>query len=299
MMNYIYIKKELLPNIKKSGRMLEYYLIQNLFEDKEEKVINELVKYQNFDGGFGNGLEPDLRMKESSVAATNYAVYILEQISREELKANIIEKVVSYFENSYISKLEAWEIVPKEVSNSPRAIWWNYEGIESFTYGNPNPEVIGFLYKNKELLKKIDISYHINKVVKYVNIEFEKNVSMHSVLSVLRFYEKMNNDTKLLIKDKLSMMTLNELEKSSLLWDKYTLEPYLINLIVKDNSFNNKELLKDNLNHNLKKIRKGVILPQWEWYQYDDIFRDVKFEWGGLLTYNVIKSLIENDMFKK
>jgi len=298
MMKYKYIKKVILPEILVKGRKLEYYLIQNLFKDNESEIISELIKYQNLDGGFGNALEPDIRMPSSSVAATNTAINILGEVENVDLKRPVIEKIVKYFERTYIEEFKAWEIVPKEVNGSPRAVWWNYETINSFTYGNPNPEVIGFLYQNKELLNEIDIDYHVDKVVNYVNNEFESTVSMHSLLSVLRFYNRVNNKIKALIRNKLIKIITIELDISRKLWDEYSLEPISIYGIEKYLPIK-KELLEENLIYNLRKLEKGIIMPLWQWYQYEGIFEKIKYEWSGLLTYNILKVLISNKMIQK
>ena len=43
------------------------------------KVLTELRRYQNRDGGFGHGLEPDVRLTDSSVIATTIALQTLAE----------------------------------------------------------------------------------------------------------------------------------------------------------------------------------------------------------------------------
>lgn len=53
--------------ISEIGRPLEQALCAHHFtEPCPEQVISELAKYQNEDGGFGHGLEPDFRLPASS-----------------------------------------------------------------------------------------------------------------------------------------------------------------------------------------------------------------------------------------
>lgn len=60
------------------ARNLERSLFRYEFENGSfTDVLIELSRYQNEDGGFGHGLEPDLRCKESSALATTRALEIL------------------------------------------------------------------------------------------------------------------------------------------------------------------------------------------------------------------------------
>lgn len=59
--------------IMKYGRPLEKSLFQRRFRDgSPENIINELKKFCNEDGGFGHGLESDLRLPYSSPMAYLY-----------------------------------------------------------------------------------------------------------------------------------------------------------------------------------------------------------------------------------
>ncbi|MFB5759843.1 hypothetical protein [Paenibacillus medicaginis] len=59
--------------MKHEARSLERALFEYEFESGSfHAVLTELKIYQNEDGGFGNGLEPDLRCPESSALALRY-----------------------------------------------------------------------------------------------------------------------------------------------------------------------------------------------------------------------------------
>lgn len=291
-----FIRSTILPLIKEKGRMIDYYLVKGLLENTDSFIIQELKKFQNDDYGFGNSLEPDIRMPHSSIACTNIAVEILNQVKDQSLTFELKKQIVSYYESTYIEKLGRWRMVDEKVENYPRAIWWNYDSVDSFTYGNPNPEIIGFLYQNMNFLKKININNEINKVINYINKEFLEHASLHSILSVLRFYSKMDKDVKYLIKEKLQIAIIKELEKTGGNWDEYGLEPYKISLI--DKSF--LDLRKDEYNQNLihykQRITEGLIEPNWEWFQFSEIFNECRYEWNGYLTYNVLKALKLNKL---
>ena len=67
--------------VMEQGRELERRLLSYYFDDgTPAAVLDELANYQNQDGGFGNGLEPDLQLPDSSVITTTIALRILREV---------------------------------------------------------------------------------------------------------------------------------------------------------------------------------------------------------------------------
>ena len=66
-------------------RPLEQQLYRYHFDGgTAAEVITELARFQNADGGFGHGLEPDLRLAGSSVIATTVALQRCREIHAPE-----------------------------------------------------------------------------------------------------------------------------------------------------------------------------------------------------------------------
>lgn len=280
----------LMLRIKEKGRYLDYCLIANLFQCEQIILVEELKKYQNDDGGFGHGLEPDVRMPSSNIVSTNEAVLILKEIDNEPFKQKIYTKIVSYYEKTYIDEINAWELVPKEVDDFPRAAWWNYDLKDTFSYGNPNPQIIGFLYEHKKLLKKIDIDLEIERVIDYILNVFPEESSKHNLLSCLMFYTYMPLSIKEKIYDTLQVAVDKELKNDD--WRNYSLQPYEIKLIAPEFLEKHQELLDKNLAYIQAKIEKGLVMPNWKWGQFEDVFETIKYEWAGYITFTVIKALL-------
>ena len=60
-----------------NGRKIDVAKWNYLFNGaSKEEILKELLKYQNDDGGFGNGLEADLLMPNSSSIASTKAILI-------------------------------------------------------------------------------------------------------------------------------------------------------------------------------------------------------------------------------
>ncbi len=272
--------------------MLDYYLIQSLFENKDKEIINELMKYQNKDCGFGHGLEPDVQMPNSSILATEQAVKALRFVKDNKIKEQMIQDIVSYFEKSYDSEKGRFLMVTKEVSNYPHAVWWNFIDLEkNFPFGNPDPEVIGFLYANRKHMKKLNFSNLINKVVEFIMSEQFLEAKMHTVMSVLHFYNRVDTDVKNLVHDRIHLLVNKELNAGLGKWDEYGLEPYKIYII--EPHFINAHLgvLGENLTGLINKINKLEVVPNWQWHQYEKVFKEVKYQWVGHMYFDMIRAL--------
>jgi len=114
--------KKIRDFIFKNGRLLERKLFSYFFENgKKEDVIKALVAYQNSDGGFGNGIEPDLLCPDSTAIGAETAFYILDilEISNSDIITNIAKWVVnSQNSEGYIDH------PPENLEDYPYQPWW-------------------------------------------------------------------------------------------------------------------------------------------------------------------------------
>lgn len=280
----------LIETVKKNGRKLDYYLLSNLFECRTFKVLEELKKYQNEDGGFGHGLEPDLRLPDSNIASTNEAVLILSELDEDEYVQCFIKEIVSYYESTYIPEKKRWDIVPKEVDLYPRAIWWNYKDVDGFGYGNPTPQIVGFLYKNQKYVKKLDIQAQVKNVIDYIVRDFPNESRKHNIISCLYFYMYMPEEIKSKIYEPLQTAIDRELENTN--WEIYCLQPFEVKLIAPEFLEKHHEMLVENIIYREALLTTGPILPTWKWGQFEDVFEKVKYEWQGLLTYQTLRAIL-------
>jgi len=292
MINKTFVYEKVIPLIEEKGKRIDVLLLQSLFEDKQQELVDELRQYQNKDFGLGHGLEPDIRMPNSSIAATNHGVVVLEQVKDRMVKEKFLEELVHYYEETYDETLERFVMVSKEVEDYPHAIWWSYKDVlENFPFGNPDPEVIGFLYQNRKHLKKVNINRLINTVIDYVKTETFKESGMHSILSVARFYKRVDKDVQNLIKDRLIEVIDNEIEKNLDQWNGYALEPYKVYIVSPDLCVNQLVHLEENLGQLLEKISSLSVSIPWQWYRDEDVFEEVKNDWLGFLYFTMIKAL--------
>lgn len=155
-----------------NGRPLDQRRYEYHFEGgSHAAVVEALAAFQNKDGGFGHGLEPDLRTSASSVIATSTAFGILREIGASARKP-AVQLGVQYFLDTYNEEKRVWPIVPPEVENAPHAWWWSYEDSEESFGGflvNPRAAVAGHLQHYSSLVRpdflakvKTDVLEHLN-----------------------------------------------------------------------------------------------------------------------------------------
>ncbi len=123
--------------LKNQARPLERALFEYHFERwTPEQVVAELVLYQNDDGGFGHGLEADVRTPYSSALATSWALRILVEVG-VTAASPIVGSSLRYLAATYDKEKQVWRVVPPETNLSPHAPWWHDEGgsLER-TFGN-------------------------------------------------------------------------------------------------------------------------------------------------------------------
>ncbi|MFX1375960.1 MAG: hypothetical protein ACFFA0_09130 [Promethearchaeota archaeon] len=106
-----------------NGRLLERRLYTFFFENgNKDDVVKALMAYQNLDGGFGNGIEPDLLCPDSSAIGAETAMFILDLL--EYVDNEITDQLFNWIikeqnEEGYINH------PPKNMVNYPFQKWWS------------------------------------------------------------------------------------------------------------------------------------------------------------------------------
>ena len=178
--------------ILQNTRPVDLAVYQYHFENgSNNKVIDELSKYQNEDGGFGHGLEADYWNPNSSPIATNDAIITLFRVGALEKNSEIVNGIVQYLEShdSFDEAKKRWLFAIDSNKDYPHAIWWEKDddGIHGF---NPTISLATFLvcYGNRTLLYE-DI---IREGIKY--LEETHDVSGDALKCYLLSYELLQNN---------------------------------------------------------------------------------------------------------
>ena len=298
------ISKTLLSKINsymnKEARPLERAIFNNYFNDSGvNAILDSLEAFQNSDGGFGQGLEPDFKLIQSSPMATSIGLRHLSKIDNSDRAQYMIEKAIEYLETSFDVDRNGWYSVPSIVNKYPHAPWWEFKDdinmtVIDYSWGNPTAELIGYLYKYKKYLNNLDVYSLINYAITNLNKRTEFN-SEHEIFCYIRLYNILDLKFSNQIKDtlKLAVSQLVNINPSD--WINYVPTPLkFIEIESKDFFGNGHKLIDQNLDYLVDRLEdEGKIVPSWQWDKYLEEWEIAKKEWMGILILEVLLSLFK------
>ncbi len=127
-----------------NARLLERHLFSLLFGDgAKEPVLAALRPYQNSDGGFGHGLEPDKRSPESQPQDVEFALHILDMADIYD--EQIVAQICNFLDNISTAEGGVPFALPS-VRKYPRAPWWETDDNPPASL-NPTAAIVGLLHK--------------------------------------------------------------------------------------------------------------------------------------------------------
>ena len=282
------------------ARPLERAIFNYYFNDSSsDDILDSLEAFQNLDGGFGKGIEPDFKLLDSSPMATSIGLRHLSTIDKSDRAQKMIGKAINYLETTFDVDRNGWYSVNDNVNNYPHAPWWEFRNdinmtVIDYSWGNPTAELIGYLYKYKKYLNKLDVYSLINYAITNLNkvTEFKSEheifcyISMYNSLDE-EFYSQIDNTLKLAVSQ---LVNTNQAE-----WINYVPTPLKFIDIDSKNFFGIEDkLIEQNLDYLVDKFEeKGKILPNWQWDKYLEQWEIAKNEWTGILTLKALLSLLK------
>jgi hypothetical protein len=131
--------------VEREGRPLDIMLMRGSAGD----VLTALAVFQNPDGGFGHGLEPDTQSPASTAIATSIGFRLLARVGAPG-DHPMVRGVIGWLDRALDREGGVWPIVGKDVDLAPHAPWWVWsadlaENWNGFAY-NPTAEILGLLY---------------------------------------------------------------------------------------------------------------------------------------------------------
>jgi len=136
--------------IETNGRPLDAALLAHgLGHGSAEAVMVALIAFQNPDGGFGHGLEPDTRSPASTGIATSVGLRLLARVAATARHPTVVG-VIDWLDGALDREAGVWPIVGQDVGLAPHAPWWNWsEDLAASWNGfrfNPTAEILAHIY---------------------------------------------------------------------------------------------------------------------------------------------------------
>ncbi len=176
--------------VLQNARPLELAVYKYFFENaSNQTVVDELLKFQNADGGFGNAIVPDFFNPNSSPVATNDAIITLHRVNALNRDSDIVKGIVRYLEShdSFDEDKKRWLFAIDSNRDYPHAIWWEKKG-DGISGFNPSISLAAFMicYGNRTSLYE--------EIVKegFEYLENAEEVSGDSLKCFLLAYELLN-----------------------------------------------------------------------------------------------------------
>jgi len=262
-----------------------------------EAVILALMSYQNPDGGFGHGLEPDSWNPYSSPIQTWYAMEILEEIGIEDPQHTMIQGILGFLDSKSDFDNDFWFNTIPTNNDYPHAPWWQHEPKTEDDHDyNPTAYIAGFIlrfadhdselyYLGKRIAQKAILSFNLN---------YEKN-EMHLMAC---FAHLASDIRKLGITDFIGFETmelyLTERVKTLIdqdldLWDSgYVCKP---SRFIKDRNspfypLNKEAAEAECLDIKEKQSQDGTWEVTWDWTNYTYQWPIAKNWWKSILILN-------------
>jgi hypothetical protein len=137
--------------VEQTARPLDRALLSfALREAGQAPVLNALISYQNDDGGFGHGLEPDLATPASTAIATSVGLRALSDIGADASHP-MVDAALGWLAAAIDPEAGVWPIITPEVELAPHAPWWSWSKDLAETWNgfafNPSAELLGYLYR--------------------------------------------------------------------------------------------------------------------------------------------------------
>lgn len=285
-------------SIEKHARTLDKKLLDYHFERGPiSNVRKELIKYQNEDGGFGNAIEPDIRLKGSSPMATSVGLQYCSEIEMDP-NDTIIENAIKYLVETYQTEDGYWPFTFMDVNEEPHAPWWSTVEIEpplEAKWSNPNAELVGYMNRYSIHIPK-DLLAALNKRAEF-NIDSSEFIEglIYDIICWIRTYPYLPPPLRIKAKKKIER-TLQKIRPTI---DEALREVRIFSLAPNPQSLFFK-LFPDEVNSLIKseienQSEDGGWWPTWKWGQYEDVWEIAKVEWAGKIT---IENLISLDQYK-
>ncbi len=293
--------------IKRNGRPLEAARWDYFFEGaSHEKVIQYLAVFQNEDGGFGHGIEPDFWLPSSSPMATWTAGKILMEIGTGK-NEKIVQSMLSYLANTSQQETGMWLSVLPENNQYPHAPWWHWnEGSQENWMFNPSAELAAFLVhwspKQSETsqIGWSSIEKAVNHLMNITEIDRHELNNYQQLIQIMKLHEIDFNEklqyTLNEVSDKVMLLVERIMDKNVLEWSS-GYKAFPLEFIDSPNHPLCKkygDLVEQNLEFYIEQLSdEGTWDISWSWSGFPEEFAISRRYWKGILTvkrYKILKS---------
>ena len=278
------------------ARLLErtLYELFVLGTGTKDRVLNELATFQNEDGGFGHGLEPDVQTPASSVLATTEALQTLRALGVTSAHP-LVRDALAYLQQTYDPAQHTWPLVPEQVDKAPHAPWWQHQEDLSGNLANPRAEIVGYFFEYGELVTDELRRELLDDVLAHLQ-ELPNEMEMHDLMCYVRLAETeaLPEEARRDLKPRLQRAVATVVARGQESWAAYGLKPATV-APLPDSLFAEAlaPLIGEQLDFEIEaQEADGSWSPNWSWGDtYPDAWPEARRAWQGIITYRTMRTL--------
>jgi hypothetical protein len=282
--------------IESQGRPLEAARFRFAFEGgSAAAVVEALSAFQNADGGFGHGLEPDLRTPDSSALCTSVAFQVLRSV-RASSGSPVVVRGLMYLMDTLDADHNHWPIIPASAQASPHAPWWTESdpAVAMDFSLNPTAEILGYLYEHPSHVQSAAVEAVTEQVLS--SVVAADQMVMHDLLCCLRLYSTpgLPAGVREAIEPKLEQLVCSTVAREPEQWEGYSLRPlqavdgphspFIAGLETHVTANLDYEIASQNPD--------GSWSPTWDWGGANpEAWTQARQEWAGVITLEKLLAL--------
>lgn len=255
----------------RNARELDLNIWKCLFMNgSAEDVANSLLHYQNEDGGFGNGLDPDNWNPNSLPYACFYAIETLHMVKFFDMNHPVYKGIKKYLENTGI---EQWSFTLPSNEEYPHAAFYNYS--KEYNDVQSLGIVISLSAFVLEYMPNTAIYENVmERLDSFIKKIYENDLGDMGPSSYITLVDTMQRvsisgydyDE---IQDRLCTIVNEQMQKEEKMWDSYGYRPS--DFIKSNNSIflkGNEAIVKKECDYLIRTIPENDIWPvAWCWFE--------------------------------
>lgn len=274
------------------GRPLEQAKYAWAFEGGSvDEVYHALAAYQNGDGGFGHGLEPDLQTPDSSALVTTAAMQTLRHVGAPADNP-LVQGALRWYAANYDAEKQRWPFIPPTANNAPHAPWWTVGDQHAPSFGeyliNPRAEIVGNLLDYPEASTLLPVEELLEATIAHIEATAPK-LNMHDLYCVKRLIwpDALSDGQRArLVAVAVASLPGNVMTTPEE-FEGYGLRP--TGLAQSPRSVFVEPIGDAAIQLDLDLLidaqdRDGAWHPTWTWGMYEDAWLDAEREWSSVIT---------------
>ncbi|MEM9419325.1 MAG: hypothetical protein AAGA25_09790 [Planctomycetota bacterium] len=288
--------------MQEHARPLERELFRlEVGQGSADDVLRELAVFQNDDGGYGHGLEPDAQSEFSSVLDTTCALQILRRISIAQDHPQV-QRALGYLETTFDAVLGLWPIRPMMPSGTPAAPWWTYRDPENWAEKmaegalNPTAEALGYWIEFRGDSRSAFVEQAESVVRDYLD-QTQDALEMHDLMCVARLARTpgLEPEWATELMGRVARDTAAQVPAEPAKWGEYGLRPWGVAEAPDDVALAElpSGLVDAMLDHDIEgQGADGAWAPSWDWHGlHPEVWPHAAQAAKGILTEQMLRVL--------